>query len=169
MLIVTSEGIKELAVSLADTAADMSPQVKEVLEEMGPKIAAMMRRALAPHRYTGELSDSITWDYKSSQRELHVGSDMVRRNYNALSLLESGTGPIPALPFTPIARWAEFRGIPAGPVWMSIKEGGVTAHPIRDPLIVSPEFTSLLSEGAKRLGNKILLKAFTYKVGVNVK
>ena len=169
MLIVTSEGIKELSVALADTAADMGPQVKEVLEEMGPKVAAMMQRALSPHRYTGQLSDSITWEYKSGQRELHVGSDLTYKNYNALSILESKTGGNPSVPFTPIARWAEFRGLPAGPIWMSIKKKGTAAHPIRDPIIVSSEFDRLLAEGTKRLGNKILLKAFAYKAGVNVK
>ncbi len=43
---------------------------------------------------------------------------------------------------------------------MSIKQKGVSSHPIREPLIISPEFTSLLAMGAKKLGDKIILKAF---------
>ncbi len=159
MLTITSKGFRELAASLKFAAANTGTPIQEVFEDMGPKIVNMLQRSLAPHKHTGELSDSVTWEYKSHARELHVGTGLPRKQFNALSLLERGTGPIPAVPFAPIARWAEFRGIPARPVWMSIKQKGVIAHPVREPLIISSELTSLLAAGAKQMGNKILLKA----------
>ena len=168
MILLTSKGIRELADSLAAAAIGTDSEIQKVFEDMGPRIADLMRRALAPHRYTGELAESVTWEYKSGPRELHVGSDLTRRNYNALSLLEGGAKPNAAVPFTPIAKWAEFKGLPAGPIWMSIKTRGVEAHPIREPLMISPAFVSLLDSGAKKLGENIVIKALTYEVGVNV-
>jgi hypothetical protein len=132
------------------------------MTDMGPKIAHMMQRALSPHRYSGDLEDSITWSYRPQQKTLRVGSELQRGGkYNALALFSRGAPrAIPNLPFTPIAKWAAFRGLPAGPIWMSMKDKGVTPHPILDKLEARPEFHKILSEGAKKMGMDILVKAF---------
>ena len=159
--------IEELADSLGHIARDPSLEIHNTMIDMGPRIARMMQRALAPHRYTGDLEKSITWQYDASKRELRVGSDLQRGGrYNAMALLSYGTGPISHLHFTPIAKWAAFKGLPAGPVWMSIKKKGTAPHPIMDKLEAQPEFSKVLNEGAKRLGTDLLLKGFGAKKSI---
>lgn len=162
MLDIRSEGIRELADSLA--ALSVEPEVHRVMVDMGPKIARMMQRAIAPHRYTGELESTIKWSYNPARRELRIGSDHRRGSkFNALALLNYRTGPIPGLPFAPIAKWAAFKGLPAGPVWMSIKNKGVAPHPIMDKLEAQPEFAEVLNEGAKKLATDLLVEGFGVK------
>jgi hypothetical protein len=120
-----------------------------------------MRRFLEPHRYTGDLEESVTWRYDPTKRELRVGSELQRGGqYSAINILEYGTGPIKNLPFTPIARWAAFKGLPAGPVWMAIRDRGVKKHPIMENLTAHPEFEDALNMAAKKLGTDILVKGF---------
>lgn len=168
MLSIKTEGLRELAASLQATIADTRKQVEDTMTHMGPIIVNMMRRQMAPHRYKGDLENSIEWSYNPSSRELRVGSSLMRGSFNALAILERGTGPNESVPFAPIAAWAAFRGIPAGPVWMSIKQGGTMAHPVTEPTIVRPEFQRSLNAGAKKLASDILVKALTFRKGMKV-
>ena len=168
MLSIKTEGIRELAASLEATAGDVRTQVKDTMEHMGPIIVNMMRRQMAPHRYRGDLENSIEWSYNPSTRELRVGSNLMRGSYNALAILERGTRPNDAVPFAPIAAWASFRGLPAGPIWMSIKQRGLMAHPVTEPTIVRPEFQRSLNAGAKKLASDILVKALRFRKGMTV-
>ena len=140
MLSVKTEGFREIAASLEATAADTRAQVEATMEHMGPIIVNMMRRQMSSHRYKGDLENSIEWSYNPSKRELRIGSNLMRGTFNALAILERGTGPNPSVPFAPIAAWAAFRGIPAGPVWMSIKQKGIKGYPVTEPTIMRPEF-----------------------------
>ncbi len=168
VLTIELDGIREIADGLEAAIKD-AVTVKKTMEHMGPIIARMMQRTLAPHRYTGELSDSVDWRYEPRNQELRIGSDLQRGGrVHALSILERGTGGIPSLPFTPIAKWAAFKGLPAGPVWMSIKNKGVAPHPIMASLEARPEFQRTLNAGAKRIGTGLIVKALgrNQKVGL---
>ncbi|MHA2062943.1 MAG: hypothetical protein ACXABY_01035 [Candidatus Thorarchaeota archaeon] len=169
MLTIKSEGIREIADSLSMAVRDAGDHVQDTMEHMGPIIARMMQRQLASHRYTGSLEESITWRYVRSRRELRVGSDLQRGGkYNALEILQRGTGPIANLPFTPIAQWAAFKGLPAGPVWMSIKQSGVSPHPAMGDLQARPEFHRTMQAGAKKLASDLLVKALKFRRGMTV-
>ena len=168
MIRITSQGIREIAASLEIAGQDVHDQVRETMEHMGPIIVNMMRRQMAPHRYKGDLESSIEWSYSSTDRTLRVGSNLMRGAFNAMAILERGTGPNPSVPFGPIAQWAAFRGIPAGPVWMSIKQGGTMAHPVTEPTVVRPEFQRSLKAGATKLASDITVKALTFRKGMKV-
>jgi hypothetical protein len=167
MIRITTKGIREIAESLETTSQETHKQIRGTLEHMGPIIVRMMQRQMASHNVTGELSESITWSY-DAQRVLRVGSNLMRKQYNAMAILERGTGPNDAVPFTPIARWAAFRGLPAGPVWMSIKQKGTTGYPISEPTVLRPEFQRSLNSGAKKLASDILVKALNFRRGMKV-
>ncbi len=168
MLSMKTEGFRELAASLSKTVAEMSQTVEDTMEHMGPIIVRMMQREVAKHRYKGELEASVEYSYTSSKRELRVGSNLMRGQYNALALLERGTAPNSAVPFGPIQAWAETKGLPAGPIWMSIKQRGVMPHPIVEPTMKRPEFARSLNAGAKKLSSDIVTKALTFRKGMSV-
>ncbi len=168
MLKITSKGIREIAENLAIAGADVHGEVREIMEHMGPIIVNMMRRQMSEHSYTGALSESIEWSYAPHNRTLRVGSNLMRKQYSAMAILERGTGPNDAVPFTPIAAWAAFRGLPAGPVWMSIKQKGTTGYPIAEPTILRPEFHRTIGAGAKKLSTAIVAKALGHRKGARV-
>ncbi len=168
MIRITSKGIREMAENLAIAGKDVHAEVRETMEHMGPIIVNMMRRQMSDHRYTGELSESIEWSYAPHDRTLRVGSNLMRKQWNAMAILERGTGPNDAVPFTPIAAWAAFKGIPAGPVWMSIKQKGTKGYPIAEPTINRPEYSRTINAGAKKLATDILSKALGHRKGARV-
>lgn len=168
MIKITSKGIREIAENLEIAGKDVHQQVRDTMEHMGPIIVNMMRRQMSEHSYTGGLSESIEWSYAPHDRTLRVGSNLMRKQYSAMAILERGTGPNTAVPFTPIARWAAFKGIPAGPVWMSIKQKGTMGYPIVEPTILRPEFQRTLDAGAKKLSTTIVAKALSFRRGATV-
>ena len=168
MIRITTKGIREIAENLETAGKNVHGEVRETMEHMGPIIVNMMRRQMSDHKYTGELSESIEWSYAPHDRTLRVGSNLMRKQWNAMAILERGTGPNDAVPFTPIAAWAAFKGIPAGPVWMSIKKKGIKGYPIADPTIARPEFQRTLSAGAKKLATNIVAKALGHRRGMRV-
>jgi len=97
------------------------------LDGLGRRIRYVMKQRLHGHRYTGALEDSV--NYLVSGNRVEIGPTAKRGRYDAGWLLQAGTGPISKLPFGPIAKWAAFRGLPAGPIWYKIKTQGVKAHP----------------------------------------
>lgn len=168
MIRITSKGIREIAESLQITSQDVNDQVRATMEHMGPILVNMMRRQMSSHNYTGDLAASIEWSYASHDRTLRVGSNLMRKQWNAMAILERGSGPNDAVPFTPIARWAATKGLPAGPVWMSIKQKGTTGYPIAEPTTDRPEFHRSLTAGGKKLGTDIITKALKFRKGMHV-
>ena len=168
MLSIKHEGFREIAASLEATASDTRQQIEATMYHMGPIIVNMMRRQMAPHRYKGDLENSIEWSYEPTSRQLRVGSNLMRGTFNALAILERGTGPNASVPFEPIAAWAAFKGLPAGPVWMNIKRKGIKGYPVTEPTAMRPEFQRTLDAGAKKLASDILVKALRFRQGMRV-
>lgn len=78
-------------------------------------------RGEAP-RFRGQLRGSIKWD---------MVDDLVGRVYSDLiysAAVLYGTEPIPNAPYTPIAEWAEKKGLPAFPVWYKIRTEGISEN-----------------------------------------
>lgn len=138
---IRSDGVLERFVQHLHTADDWMPRVIESgLTYLGRQIGVIMRQQVSPHRYTGELEESITSEYSAAQMQVEIGPTAKRGGgHDAGVILEMGTRPIPNLPFEPIRKWAEFRGIEAGPVWASIRENGVKAHPFLDRTLAASE------------------------------
>jgi hypothetical protein len=74
-------------------------------------------------------------------------------------MLEMGTSPHTP-PFEAIRKWAEFRGLPAGAVWMSIRQKGTKAHPFLNDVISQGDFRTALEHTAGRIGLDLVGYAF---------
>lgn len=126
---VRTEGLLEL-INRFRGAPEIAAKVTAArLDALGRRVKYLMGIQLKSRRYTGALADSIDYAVNMAQKSVAIGPTAKRGRWDAGMLLEMGTRPIPNLPFGAIARWAEFRGIPAGAVWWKIKTKGVTAHP----------------------------------------
>jgi len=149
---VKSDGVLEKFINNAQTAGDWLPGVIEAgLTDLGVVIEGKMRENVAQHRYTGALEDSITSEYRPMQVE--IGPTAKRGNgVDAGVILELGTKPIPNLPWSPIKAWADFRGIPAGPVWQSIRDNGVKPHPFLNRTLVASE--GAITNAAQAIADK---------------
>lgn len=168
MISIKSKGIREIGEQMGIAGAEVHNQVRDVMEHMGPIIVNMMRRQMSEHNYTGNLSESIEWSYAPHNRQLRVGSNLMRKQWNAMAILERGTGPNDAVPFAPIAAWATTKGLPAGGVWMNIKKYGIKGHPIVEPTTMRPEFQRTLNAGAKKLATDIMTNAMKHRKGMIV-
>ena len=135
---IRSDGVMEQFVKNANAAPKWMPRVIEHgLTYLGKQIAVKMQQEVRKHRYTGALEDSITSEYTPNRVE--IGPTAKRGKFDAGVILELGTKPIPNLPWSPIKKWADFRGIEAFPVWYSIREKGVQAHPFLKRTLVASE------------------------------
>ena len=127
---ITSDGVLEqVSANLENYPSWMPRVVGESMEILGKVIVYRMRDQVEPNRYTGALSESISSEYDSGVMEVTISPKAERGAYDAGTILELGTAPIPNLPWAPIAAWADFRGLPAFPVWYKIMTQGVSAHP----------------------------------------
>jgi len=158
-LSIKSVGIREIAANLDISQTEARAILDARMEHLGPIVVRMMQRQLAKHRVTGKLEGSVQYAYISHRRELRVGPTLKRGRYDAGRILQEGTGPIPNLPFTPIAKWAAKRGLPAGPVWMKIKQTGVKPHPFIRETALRPEFKRSLDAAARRTANDFVVRA----------
>jgi len=123
------------------------------MQQLGRRIAYLMKMQLKPHRYTGALEDSVTSEYDPRRQRLEIGPKAKRKGgWDAGLLLQRGTGPIPNLPFAPIKKWAAFRGLPAGPVWYKLKTEGADAHPFVDETIARGDVQVAITNTAQRIG-----------------
>lgn len=149
---ITTENIAELADHMA-SAPLWAPQFIDAnMEGLGRRVSAIMKAQVKRHRYKGDLEDSITHDYDSFRIRLEIGPRHKRGKYDAGLLLQRGTKPIPNVPFGPIKRWAEFRGLPAGPVWWKIKTKGVSAHPFLGETLQRGDTQTAIKHTAQRIG-----------------
>lgn len=128
---IASDGVLEaFAAKMAAESEWMTRIYDAHLPDLGGAVADVMQGLIEPNRYTGELQDSIVSEYKPYPwEEVSIRPTASRGDYDAGALLELGTGPIPNAPWAPIKAWADFRGIPAWPVWHAIREVGVKPHP----------------------------------------
>ena len=127
---INSDGVLEqVSANLTNHPSWMPRIVETAMLELGGRVIEKMREQVEPNRYTGSLSESIISEYDSGKREVSIFPTAARGTYDAGTILELGTAPIPNVPWAPIASWAVFRGLPAFPVWYKIKTVGVSAHP----------------------------------------
>jgi hypothetical protein len=136
---VEAFGLKEMAVRFSESPGIKGRFIQGNMRVLGGRIQWIMRRSLKEHHYTGELEESVEYDATESQVEIGP-TKKYKGGYDAGRILSTGTGPIPNLPFEPIKRWAEYRGIPAGPVWMSIREHGIKSHPFIEKVMMRGDF-----------------------------
>ena len=140
-----------MAVRFAAVSGVKGRFVQANLADLGVKLTAVIRDSLEPHRYKGELQDSVS--AQVSGETLTVGPrKKFKGGWDAGWILQSGTGPIERLPFAPIKAWAEFRGLPAGPVLFKIKTVGVSGHPWLERTIDRPDFGQALNQAALKTG-----------------
>ena len=155
MLKIKSPDLKALEKTFSTAGKWHKVFVKKNMLTLGERIVFIMRQATSKHRYTGKFEESVKSTYKARVMRLEIGPRAKRGKWDAGLLLERGTGPIPNLPFGPIQRWAEFRGIPAGPVWMSIKRKGVKAHPYLDRTLARGDTQVAIKNTAFRIGQDL--------------
>ena len=74
----------------------------------------------------GQLSGS----WRTEQDDAFTGR--VISDLEHAASIAYGTDAIPNLPWDPIAEWAHRKGLPPFPVWMKIREEGVTANPYHE-------------------------------------
>lgn len=156
---IVSPDLQKLVQRLAQAEQMHTRFVSGNMNSLGRRLAYIVRRALNQNKYTGGLQNSVKSQLEGDR--LEVGPTLKRRGYDAGWLLEEGTRPIPRLPFGPIKKWAEFRGIPAGPVWYKIKTRGVSPHPWLDRAMSAGDTRVAIENTAKRIGMQ--LATFTMK------
>ena len=149
---ITADDFIKLGTHLSAAPSWADRFVTQNMQQLGRRIAYLMKMQTARHRFTGALEDSIQSAYDPSAQKLEIGPTAKRGSYDAGLLLQRGTRPIPNLPFGPIAKWAAFRGLPAGPIWMSIKEKGVSAHPFLEETLARGDTQVAIKHTAQRIG-----------------
>ena len=122
---------------------------------LGRRLAYTMRQQIKPHHVSGKLAGSIEMSYDFARTQVTVGPTRKYGQYDAGLILQRGTRPIPNVPWKPIKRWAEFRGIPAFPVWYKIRTKGVSAHPFLDETLRRGDSRTALQATARRLGRTL--------------
>lgn len=166
---ITTENIAELGANLVDAPHWVGRFVDSNMEGLGRRVAYLMQLQIRPHKVSGALEGSIMSFYESSALRLQIGpTRKYRGGWDAGLILQRGTGPIPNLPFGPIARWAGFRGLPAGPIWMTIKDKGVKAHPFLDETLGRGDVSVAIRNTARRIGID-LAGAVVQKIPVKTK
>ena len=150
---IKSDGVLERVTAKLAQAPQWMPQIYiRHMPNLGGQIADIMEGVLENNRYTGALQGSITSTYDPSKAEVAIRPTAQRGGrWDAGALLELGTGPIPRLPWAPIKAWAEFRGIPAFPVWWKIKTQGVSPHPFLQRTLDDGQSKDAVNEAAVRI------------------
>ena len=139
--------------------AKVEPIIRDELSMAGEAISRVMRNHLARRDYTGNLALSVMKEvHTGTNPRVEIGPTAQRGGFQAGAILEHGTGPIPSLPFAPIRKWAEFRGLPAGPIWYKIKTEGVSAHPWLEEVASDPEVQQARRTASRNIGRRIALK-----------
>lgn len=160
MLKIESPDLKAYATKFAQAPEWSKKFVRSNMLQLGRRVAYIMRQVVKEHRYTGSLEQSIISEYtEGALPSVAIGPTAKRGRYDAGLILERGTRPIPNLPFAPIAAWAEFRGLPAGPVWYKIKTKGVSAHPFLDRTMQRGDTQTALKHTAGRIGIDLAIEA----------
>ena len=147
---IKSDGVLERVAQNLGRLPDWLPAIVRVhMDTLGAIVVDEMKAAVEEHRYTGALSDSITHQAADGGYEQRIYPTAMRGAYDAGTILELGTRPIPNARWAPIRAWADFRGLPAFPVWWKIRTLGVSEHPFLErTLQASGEH---ITEAARRM------------------
>ena len=163
-LTVKAPELETWAANIGRVGAMRDEFVMRNFQALGKRVEYIVRRVLHPHRFMGSLEDSVASEVSGTRVE--IGPSAHAGGYDRGLILERGTGPIPNLPFEAIRRWAEFRGLPAGPVWMAIRGQGVKEHLWLDDVLAQGDFQVALEHTAQRIGMDLVGYAFQ-KLGEN--
>lgn len=164
MRIIVDKKFKQIRENLDNIRVDRI--AKRLLDRAGREIASVMTRVLSHHDYTGELSSSVQCEttVSGATAKVEIEPTARRRQWHAGSILQHGATNLRNIPFTPIKRWAEFRGLPAGPVWMSIRQSGRIQGHSWLPLVASDSQTrGAINEVRQDLGRDISLQILGLK------
>ena len=135
------DALKILAQNLRSTPSWMPKKIQATTTKIGPLGVRWLQYATMQNTYTGALGRSISAEYTDNGATVTISPKVMRGQYDGGLILELGTRPIPNAPFAPIARWANFKGLPPGAVWQGIRRKGVRPHPF-----LSNAFNSLLPD-----------------------
>lgn len=160
-VVIQSDGVLEAVSDNLEAAPQWWHDVLGMtLPWLGEQVMDVMEGVLEPNRYTGELQSSLVSEYHAELMELTVHPTAERGRHDAGVLLELGTGPIPNAPYVPIAAWAEFRGLPAFPVWWKIRSEGVDAHPFLQRTLDDPQTQAAMLETSRKINVFSIDRAF---------
>ena len=165
MTAIRTENLEPMVRAFSTAPQWFGRHVTSNMEQLGRRLAYLMRVQLKPNRYTGTLEESAVSTYNPGQQRLEVGPTAKRKSYDAGMLLQRGTGPIARLPFAPIKAWAEFRGLPAGPVYWKIKTRGVSAHPFVEETLGRGDVQVAIRNTAARIGFQVAAYALQQTPG----
>lgn len=149
MISLKSPDLEKVERRIAELAARRDEFVMRNLRSLGRRVSYIMRQTISENRHTGGLEESITSDV--SGLTLTVGPTAKSGGWDRGLILELGTGPHTP-PFEPIRRWAEFRGLPAGAVWMTIRQRGTKAHPFLERALSRGDTQVAIEHTATRIG-----------------
>lgn len=144
---VQSDGkFEQFAANINSLPRWMPGIVRKHMGPLGRTLQQTMRDTIAQHRYTGALEQSITSELRDGGQEVHIFPTAKRGRWDAGTILELGA-PNARPPWAAIKPWADFRGLPAFPIWysMTVLGRGVKAHPFL--------------ERTKRAGERAMLDA----------
>ena len=144
---VTSDGVIEAFAAKLAVAPEWMPQIYgRHMPKLGETVGEVMNTLLEVNRYTGTLQEAITSEYDLTEQAVRIFSGVP---YAAR--LETGSGPIPNAPWAPIKAWADFRGIPAYPVWWKIRTIGVAPHPYLQRTLEDLRTQTAMTDTAARI------------------
>ena len=126
--------------------------VRRHMPTLGRKVKREMKAQVSRHRYKGDLEDKMQNQSSGKGFVQTIGSEARRGAHDAGILLELGTRPHTP-PWAPIAEWAEFRGLPAFPIWYSITTKGTKPHPFVHATLNKSKKHIL--ETARRIAEKV--------------
>lgn len=149
--------LQQLADDLKIAPQKAIRSIHKSMNRFGPKAVRAFRKVLEKNTYTGQLMDSVSYDYSESAFELEAGTTLKRGNFDGGSILEYGTRPIPNVPWRPLYNWAVFKGFdnPFALV-AKIRGQGVNPHPFVQKVWLSGEFQRALRELDKQLGDDVV-------------
>lgn len=154
---IKSDGrLEQFVKNLGEASQWMPTLIEQTLKPLGERIVKIMQAKVRENRYTGALEDSITSEYESGESRVVISPKAMRGRWDAGLILELGTKPIPNAPYGPIKKWADFRGLPAFPVWYKIRTQGVSAHPFLERTLDASE--SEIGQAAQELVDKMAEK-----------
>jgi len=149
---LTGDDVWKRIESNMERAPDWMPTViRTHFLTLSPEVVDRMKEAVAENRYMGDLEDSISGEFSEGGYTLTVSPKAQRGAWDAGALLEMGTRPH-AAPWSPIAEWAEFRGIPAFAAWYTILTVGTQPHPFLDRTL--EESMPQIQEAGRRMAEE---------------
>ena len=149
--IESDKTLEEIRKNLSNMPKWMPAIVRKNMPVMGRKVVREMKLQVADNRYKGTLEDSIKNESSDRGFTQVISPTAKRGRHDAGKILELGTRPH-APPWAPIAEWAEFRGLPAFPIWFKIKTKGTNAYPFVHPTLNRSK--KHINEVARRMGEK---------------